>query len=492
VNETVASRDPERSKRFEMSDNLHYLSATDALAKFASGELSPVTLMQAIIDRAHAVEPTVNAFSHRFYEEAMAQAREAEQRYVSGSARPLEGLPLAVKDSIHHKDKPYAIGSLLLKDNIGTFTEPWLQRLLDAGVIVHARTTTPEFLFNATTHSRLNGVTRNPWNPAFSAGASSGGAGAALAAGTTTLALGTDAGGSIRLPASQNGVIGFKPPTGRVPAVFPNSFDSYYMNGPMARTVADAILIQNIIAGHHPEDMESLYPDLQLPTEYPGIEGMRLAYTLDFGYREVDDVVRDNTLRALERLRSLGAEVVHVDLGWTDETEQALLLYSASYNFPLIKKWIQATGQDTDSELLSPYISMALSMSTSASEGDFIRRGEIEDQMYKTIGPLLTQYDALIAPTTSVASVPADWDPSQPIHINGKAVHNPFAPVLTPYFNALGRVPVINVPTGRDQNNVPTGMQIVGPAFRDQIPFRVAMAYESRFRFFDGDAFPRL
>ena len=475
-----------------MTDDLHYLSATVALAKFATGELSPLTLMQAIIDRANAVEPKVNAFSHTFYDEAMEQAREAEQRYRSGTARPLEGLSLAVKDSIHHKDKPFVLSSMLLKDNVGTFTEPWLQRMLDAGAIVHARTTTPEFLFNATTYSRLNGVTRNPWNPEFSAGASSGGAGAALAAGTTTLALGTDAGGSIRLPASQNGVIGFKPPFGRVPAVFPNSFDTYYMNGPMARTVADTILIQNIIAGHHPEDMESLYPDLRLPVEYPGIEGMRLAYTLDFGYRDVDEVVRGNTLQALDRLRGLGAEVIDADIGWTQEIEQALLLYGASYNFPMIKKWIEEAGYSTDSELLTPYITMTLSMPTRVSEGDFIRRGEIEDQMYKDIGPILSQYDALIAPTTSVASVPADWNPSQPLYINGKAAEGAFAPVLTPYFNALGRLPVINVPTGRDQNNVPTGMQIVGPAFRDEVPFRVATAYETQYRFFTGEDFPLL
>ena len=222
-----------------MTGELCYLSATDALANFASGELSPVALMQAIIDRANAVKPKVNAFSHTFYDEAMEQARSAEQRYREGTARSLEGLPLAVKDSIHHKDKPFALGSLLLKDNVATSTEPWLQRLLDAGAIVHAKTTTPEFLFNGTTYSRLNGVTRNPWNLDFSAGASSGGSGAALAAGTTTLALGTDGGGSIRLPASQNGMIGFKPPYGRVPAVFPNSFDTYYMNGPMAQA-ADA------------------------------------------------------------------------------------------------------------------------------------------------------------------------------------------------------------------------------------------------------------
>lgn len=475
-----------------MAGELCYLSATEALAEFASGELSPVTLMQAIVDRANAVEPRVNAFSHTFYDEAMEQARDSEQRYSNGTARPLEGLPLAVKDSIYHKDKPFALGSMLLKDNIAKITEPWLQRMLDAGAIVHARTTTPEFLFNATTYSRLNGVTRNPWNPEFSAGASSGGSGAALAAGTTTLALGTDAGGSIRLPASQNGVIGFKPPFGRVPAVFPNSFDTYYMNGPMARTVADTILIENIIAGHHPEDMESLYPDLRVPARYPGIEGMRIAHTLDFGYRDVDEAVRENTLQALDRLRSLGAVVEEVAIGWTQEVEQALALYGASYNFPLIKQWIEESGHSSDSELLTPYVTMALSMSLEVSPGDFIRRGEIEDRMYKDIGPLLAEYDALIAPSTSVASVPADWDASQPLYINGKAAEGAFAPVLTPYFNALGRLPVINVPTGRDQHNVPTGMQIVGPAFRDEVPFRVAKAYESQYRFFTGDDFPRL
>ena len=471
---------------------LCYLSATEAIKKFASGELSPVTLMQAIIKRAEAVEPVVNAFVHTYFDEALEQAKVAEQRYRDGTARSLEGIPVAIKESSFEAGKPCTMCSLLYKDSIVDKNEPMVQRLLDAGAILHARTAIPEFLFNATTHSLMNGVTRNPWNPEYSSGASSGGSAASVAAGTTILATGSDGGGSTRIPASQNGVIGFKPPYGRVPAAFPHTFDRFYMNGPLARTVADAILMENVMVGQDPTDIESLHPKLVLPTEYAGIEEMRIGYTMDFGYREVDAEIIKNTRQGLDRLRDLGAAVEHIEFDWTAEVETPFMMYAASYIFPRLKEWITDAGHDLDSELISSYVKLAISMDLPVGQHDFLRRGEFEQSMYDFIGPLLTKYDALVAPTVSVASVAADWEPSQPLHINGKETVSAFGQTLALYFNGLGRLPVINVPTGRDSNNVPTGMQIVGQAFHDEVPFQIAKAYETKYRFFAADEFPSL
>ena len=237
-----------------MSTDLAYLSATEALARFRDRSLSPVELTEALVARAAEVEPTVNALCITYFDQALEQAREAEKRYVgTGDApRPLEGICVGIKEEMPIAGQPCSMGSLRYKDNVADYTDPVGQRLIDAGAIVHARTTAPEFSCAAFTHSRLWGVTRNPWNPEFGVGGSSGGTGAALASGTSTLASGSDIGGSIRIPASLNGVVGFKPPYGRVPQTPPFNLDHYCHSGPLARTVADTALFENMIAGPHP------------------------------------------------------------------------------------------------------------------------------------------------------------------------------------------------------------------------------------------------
>jgi amidase len=222
--------------------DLHYLSATEALARFRARELSPVELLEAVIARAQEVEPVVNALCHTFYDEARDQAREAERRYARGEARPLEGLPVAIKEEEAVEGQPWTQGSLLYKDLVADYSSAFARRHLEAGAIVHARTTAPEFSCAGYTQSKLWGVTRNPWNPRYGVGGSSGGSGAALAAGTTTLASGSDIGGSIRIPASFNGVVGFKPPYGRVPCDPPFNLDTYCHCGPLARTVVERAL----------------------------------------------------------------------------------------------------------------------------------------------------------------------------------------------------------------------------------------------------------
>jgi Asp-tRNA(Asn)/Glu-tRNA(Gln) amidotransferase A subunit family amidase len=181
---------------------------------------------------------------------------------------------------------------------------------------VHARTTTPEFCCAPVTWTKLWGVTRNPWNLAYSPGGSSGGSAAALAAGTATLATGSDIGGSIRIPSSFCGVTGFKPPYGRVPEVPPFNLDHYCHEGPMARSVADCALLENVIAGPHPSDVVSLRPKLEIPFPLEPVAGLRIALSPDLGCFTVDPDVAANTLAAAERLRDAGAVVTEVSLPW--------------------------------------------------------------------------------------------------------------------------------------------------------------------------------
>src|SRR5579885_3047188 len=298
------------------------MSATEALKRFRSRELSPVELMAAVIARAEAVEPHINAFGDRYFDEALEAARRAEARYQGRGPRPraLEGIPIAIKEETPVKGQRTTQGSLIYKDYVPTHTAAVVERVLAAGAIIHARSTAPEFSCAPFTHSRLWGITRNPWNPAYSPGGSSGGSGAALAAGTTTLANGSDIGGSIRIPASMSGVVGFKPPYGRNPDSSPFNLDHYNHAGPMARSVADCALLQNVLSGPHPADIGSIRPKLRLPTRLEGdLKGWRIAYSPALDGYEIDPDVARNTAAAAEVLRGLGAEVEEVVIGWRHE-----------------------------------------------------------------------------------------------------------------------------------------------------------------------------
>src|SRR3954466_7740110 len=301
-----------------MSDvELCYLTAAEALKRFKAKTLSPVELMKAVITRAEKIQDKYKPFTFTHFEEAIDLAHKAEARYAKGARTgALDGLPIGIKDESFIKGKPTSFGSLITKDFVPDTTSPNNARIMKAGGIVHARTATPEFSCATYTNTKLWGVTRNPWNPKFTTGGSSGGSGATLAAGTSMLAMGSDVGGSIRIPASACGVVGYKPPYGRNPDDAPFNLDPYCHTGPMTRSVADAILLQNAIWGPSPTDIASLRPKLTLPTSYKPIKGWKIAYSIDLSCFEVDKEVVANTKRALDVFRELGATVEEVDLKW--------------------------------------------------------------------------------------------------------------------------------------------------------------------------------
>ena len=308
----------------QVDTDLCYMTATEAIAAFNKKTLSPVELLKAQIARIEAVNPKLNAFTQMHFDRALEQAKSAEKKYMNGgSVRPLEGVPCAIKDFHSVKGEITTYGSKAFEDFRPDQSAPTVERLLDAGIIMHCRTTTPEFAHSAITHSPLWGVTRNPWNLEYSPGGSSGGAGAALAAGMTTLADGTDGGGSIRIPASASGVFGYKPPWGRNPLDREHPGETVLHYGPMTRSVADAALMQNVMSGAHSADIYSLRELVALPEKFDSIKGMKIALSLDLGYFEVDKEVQKNTLAAAETLRSLGCIVDPVDIGWSADTETA-------------------------------------------------------------------------------------------------------------------------------------------------------------------------
>lgn len=460
-----------------MSVELCYLSATEQLEKFRNRELSPVEVLEAQIARVEQVEPIVNAFPFTYFDEARDQARQAEQAYMKGIARPLEGLAVAIKDEMSIEGKETCNGSYFLKGYIPTSTDPQPQRLISAGAIVHARTATPEFSFSAVTWSNLNGVTRNPWNPEFTVGGSSGGAGATLAAGTSALALGSDIGGSIRIPAAQNGVVGFKPPWGRNPEPAPWNRDQFAASGPMARTLQDAILMQNIIGGHHPDDYCSL-PRIELPTAYDDVKGLKIGLCMNLGEFELDAEIEKQVRETAEVLRGLGAEIVEIELDWKiEEMKKAAFdhyLYEAMY---LIRDMMP---ENYDLNMLSGYLHEFFSNDKKVTLKEEVAMWRLAEQLNSELNrKVFSQCHVLLVPTMASNAIPADWNHvTQTVDVNGKA-KGIWSLAMTYPFNILGRLPVVNMPIGFSSNKMPIGMQFVAPAYQDERAFRVAAAYEA-------------
>ena len=284
-----------------------YTSATKALKLFKEKKLSPVELMKAIIKRSEKINQKTNAFNFTFFDKAMDEAKKSEEKFFKNESDilPLEGIPMAIKDEEDIKGQPNTNGSLILKDHIAEQTMVDVERILNSGAIVHARTTTPEFSTTSFTHSKIWGITRNPWNLDYTPGGSSGGSGAALASGCTTLATGSDIGGSIRIPSSACGLVGFKPPYGRNPQAAPFNHDQYCVVGPMARTVEDCALMQNVMSGPHKKDITSIKPKLLIPNKFENIKNWKIAYSMDLGYFEVDKEIQNNTFKAIEKFKDL-------------------------------------------------------------------------------------------------------------------------------------------------------------------------------------------
>ncbi|HEX9554073.1 MAG TPA: amidase [Streptosporangiaceae bacterium] len=460
-----------------MSD-LHYLSATDALAMFRNRELSPVELMEAVIARAEAVEPAINAFAESRFDEAIVVARAAEARYAGRGepAGPLDGLPVAVKEEAPIAGQRNTLGSLPLRDVVAKETAAFVQRIIDAGGIVHARTTTPEFSSAPVTWSRLWGVTRNPWNTDFSPGGSSGGSAASLAAGSTTLATGSDIGGSIRIPSSFCGVVGFKPPYGRVPEVAPFNLDHYCHEGPLARSVADCALLENVIAGPHPSDVASLRPKLEIPEKLDAIGGMRIALSVDLGCYQVDADVAANTLAAADRLRDAGAIVHEVSLPWDLET----IARTVNIHFGMIFGASMKEINDQFPDQLTSYVRRLVADSERVSKDDFYAGLGLEAAIYAPLGQVLEDYDALICPTFAVPALPAEYDTGDVVTVNGKPVERWLDVMMTLPFNIASRCPVLNVASGLSRDGVPTGLSVVGKTYDDVTAFRVAAAHSER------------
>jgi Asp-tRNA(Asn)/Glu-tRNA(Gln) amidotransferase A subunit family amidase len=270
-------------------------------------------------------------------------------------------------------------------------------------------------------------------------------------------------------------VVGFKPPYGRNPEDTPFNLDFYCHSGPLARTVDDCALLQNVMAGPHPRDITTLRPKLRIPARLDDIKGWRIAYSMDLGYFEVDPEVVRNTEAALQTFRDLGAQVEAVDLGWTQATQTAAMNYLGHIFGAFIGPYLATHRYE-----LTDYARHFAEMGAKTTAADFLASLETAGSMYATLGPLLQKYRLLVCPTLALPAVAADQDLMDPdFMINGRKVDAYLQWCMTYPFNMMSRCPVMSVPSGNAASGVPTGIQLVGRTYDDVSVFRAAKAFES-------------
>lgn len=457
-------------------DEITSWSVTEVLDAFRTKQLSPVEYLDALIERIEVAQPQVNALGDTYFDEALVQARQAADRYAGRGERPrpLEGVPVVVKDETEVAGKRTTNGSLLYAESIAEQSDPFVERLVDAGAIIHARGLTPEFSVPFWTHSRLWGVTRNPWNTAYDVGGSSGGSAAALASGMTPLATGSDIGGSIRVPASCCGVVGYMPPSGRIPVPGAWGRDDWSHVGPMARSVADCALVTDLVSGHHPRDHFSLRQPSAIGIPQPAVAGKRLAVSLDLGDWPVTQEVRDAVSEAASALEDAGAIVEHVDL--TIERE---LVRRASnwHNAGLFAASLRREIAGREDEV-NPYVLAWLDeLAQDATPTSFFEGRELEGVVSERVDRVLVNCDALLCPAMCMPAFEAGVDyTSEPFVLDGVERDSFHDLHLTEAFNITGRCPVLTVPVGHGESGVPIGMQIVGPTYLDASVMAVGAA----------------
>lgn len=446
------------------------LSAAELASAYRRRDLSPVEATRVSLAQIEAHDPAVNAFCLVDARSALAQARDSEARWASGQPlSPLDGVPAGVKDIFLTDGWPTRRGSKLIEAD-GPWTEdaPAVAALRRAGVVMVGKTTTPELAWKAVTDSPLAGITRNPWDPALTAGGSSGGSSAALALGMVALALGTDGGGSIRIPASFCGHPGLKPTHGRVPLWPVSPFGPLAHAGPMARTVGDVALLLDALSVYDPRDptgppsVSPVAGDLEA-----SLQGLRVAFSTDLGWARVDPEVASVVGSAAAIFEDLGATVEERDPGFDDPLEAFVALWDAG-----VASALAHVGPDRH-HLLDPGLRRAVEHGNSLSAVAYLAAVAERGQVGVCMGRFHTDYDLLVTPAVAVAPFAAGQDvpPGWP-----DARWPTWASLSYP-FN-LTQQPAASVPCGFTAAGLPVGMQIVGRRHADALVLRAAAAYE--------------
>jgi aspartyl-tRNA(Asn)/glutamyl-tRNA(Gln) amidotransferase subunit A len=450
---------------------------TDALTlaqRIRTKQVSPVAVVDAVLERIEALQPTVNAFITVTADEAREAARRAEAAVMAGEPLgPLHGVPFSVKDLLFTRGGRTTMGSRIFADQVPGEDAVPVRRLREAGAILVGKTTTPEFGHKPLTDSPLFGATRNPWDLSRSAGGSSGGAAAAVATGQAPLALGTDGGGSIRLPASCCGIVGLKPTLGRVPHVQQaDLFSTTSYIGPMARTVAEASAGFDAIVGFDPGDPYSRPEPLDDPRDAE-VRGRRIGWLPRVGNRLVDPDVLAACEAAARHLEGRGAVVETVEEDVT-AFEQAFLIFFQGGLAARVGPHMAKFG-----DKIARSLRESVERGARWSAADWANALGQRTAMYRRVQTLFRRCDFLLSPTLSRPALALDHDPFEPITIGGEtagSIRGAWYPYLWP-FNLSGH-PAVSLPCGWSADGLPIGLQIVGPWYADRRVLALAAQLE--------------
>ena len=455
-----------------MTKEPHELTASEMSALFASRDLSPVEVAEACLGRIEALDAQVNAFCHVDGHASLTMAEASQARWLAGEPlSPLDGVPVAVKDLLVTKGWPTRRGSLTVDPDAYIDTDaPTVARLREAGAVLIGKTTTPEFGWKGSTDSPLTGITRNPWNLDKTPGGSSGGAGAALAARFCPLALGTDGGGSIRIPASFTNTYGLKPSFGRVPAYPLSPFGTLAHVGPMSRTALDSAMLMNVIARPDARDWYALPFE---PTDYAAeietpLAGKRIAFSPRMGFAtrilpEIETLVA----AAAKRFAQMGAHVEEADPPGGDPGAVFRTLWWSGAGILLGDYPPEKMAQ------LDPGLRRMAEEGVAISKKDYLNANLARGAYGSAMRQFMERYDFLLTP--QLATTAFDVGRLSPLDDDGNA-WMAWTPFTVP-FN-LTQQPAASVPCGFTRDGLPVGLQIVGRMFDDVGVPAASYAYE--------------
>ncbi|CAN5676277.1 amidase [soil metagenome] len=453
-----------------MSD-LTQATAAKLSRLYGKGKASPVETMKAVLARTDKVNPIINALRHVDAEAAMKAARQSERRWRKGKPlSPLDGVPVSVKELVRVKGWPASMGSRLTDKAAVEDDAPAVARLREAGAIVFAQSTSSEYGHKGVTDSPLNGITRNPWDITRTPGGSSGGAGAAVAAGLGPLAIGTDGGGSVRIPASFNGLVGLKATFGRVPAWPPSLTGDLSNTGPMGRTALDCALMMNVISRPDARDAYALPQD---DTDYAGKPGRKLkklkvGFALRFGDHPVDLEVAALVTRAARQFEALGCTVEEVEapFPYADAGRCFVIHWLTA-----LQRLLQLHPEDRHGEF-DPNLLASAKAGLRYSMQDVVAAQVTRRDLAIAWNLFFDKYDLLLSP--SVAVQPFEAGKNLPQGPEGKA--NALWSPYTSQFN-LSRHPAASVPCGLSRDGLPIGLQIAAGHYKDALVLRAAARY---------------
>jgi aspartyl-tRNA(Asn)/glutamyl-tRNA(Gln) amidotransferase subunit A len=454
------------------NEELCFTPATQVARMIRGKEISPVEVMQATLARAEELNPSLNAICTPTFDAAMDAARKAEAAAMRDEPLGLlHGLPTTIKDLSLTRGVRTMSGSHVFRDRVPDMEHVHVERLRAAGAISIGKTTTSEFGWSGVSRSPLTGVTHNPWKHGMNAGASSAGAAVCAATGIGAIHQGSDGAGSIRMPSAFCGIFGLKPSHGRIPywPVPPNGLISHI--GPMTRTVADAALMLQALAGRDDRDMTSL----DLPAEDflgrldDGIAGLRVAYSPDLGYLPVDAEVAEPVRNAVHAFEALGCTVDQVDPGWGDPIEMEHCLFTtnlAGMFGDLLDRW---------ADRMDPGLVAMIRHGMKYSGADYCKAFGQRLAYYDKVHAFFERYDLLLTPTLSVAAFPAErlipehWQQHEWDWLRWAGFSYPFN---------LTWLPAATCPCGFTPDGLPVGLQIVGGRHQDLRVLQASRAFE--------------